>query len=201
MAKRNTTINDSLIKDMLETLENGHRFSVSLPFGAALHLDRKLPFICVYRDPKAHPDDLTERLISSEAAYFKSSWRPSQQARSIRLLKTLAESMQKEFGAFLIIEICPIAYEKEIDLTAPSFSPEFNIKLNRKAGLDQVAERLKKTLDQLSIQGHQSKSAIHYQKRVTSGEYGSLLSPAYMEKHKIYYISLEVSAANPKGVD
>ena len=187
------TINDSLITSMIEGLSKAGKFSADLPFGARFHIDRKLPFIFLHRLAKGPADPITERLMRSEASYFIASWRQSQRSRSIKLLKAYAAEMEKQFGSFLIIELW--ANNQLFDTTSidhDSLRPEFKIKLNRIDGLDTVAERFKKFLDRISIQGNKAYVQIDYLKRILNPHHGVLLSKSYFDSTQVHYLAIEV---------
>ncbi|MCB1985188.1 MAG: DUF1704 domain-containing protein [Burkholderiales bacterium] len=77
---------------------------LSLQDGGRVHIDRQLPFLCLYRIPR-ETDNGTVRLILGEAAYLVMPGNPDLDAVYKQLLKTIAEAQCKAFGAFLILEI------------------------------------------------------------------------------------------------
>ena len=54
----------------VERLARNERVRRSLPDKGRLHIDRQLPFLCVYRQPPNHVDAGTERLVQGEASYL-----------------------------------------------------------------------------------------------------------------------------------
>ncbi len=65
---------------MCERLEENKRVRRNLPVWGRVHIDRQLPFLCVYRRPVRGDDAGTERLVTSEAAYLIASGAGSLQA-------------------------------------------------------------------------------------------------------------------------
>ena len=59
----------SLAADAIAQLGKDKRVRLELPGGGRLQLDRRLPFLCVYRRP-AEADPGTEELVTSEMAYM-----------------------------------------------------------------------------------------------------------------------------------
>jgi hypothetical protein len=51
-------------------LEANKRIRRNLPRWGRIHIDRQLPFLCVYRQPTRRRDDGTERLIMGQPAYL-----------------------------------------------------------------------------------------------------------------------------------
>ncbi len=79
---------------------------LEFPHGGRLHLDRQLPFLCVYR--RADDDDAidrgTEQLVTCEACYMIIPPEPRSAARAIKLLREIVQYVAKQFGSFLLIE-------------------------------------------------------------------------------------------------
>ena len=88
MTAKPGVIDDRLIEAVKERLGDDLRIRRTLPEGGRLHIDRPLPFLCVYRRP-SDGDDGTDRLVTTEASYLTGSG----SARQARGLKKLAESV------------------------------------------------------------------------------------------------------------
>jgi uncharacterized protein (TIGR02421 family) len=86
-------------------LAGGHGIHRELPGLARLHLDRPLPFLCVYRSPVDREDAGTERLISAEAAWLKASGDPAVAGELSSFLHEVVEALSEHFGGFLLLEI------------------------------------------------------------------------------------------------
>lgn len=87
---------------IVERLAQNKQVRRSLPGWGRLHIDRQLPFICVYRKPEHRPDPGTDRLGVSSAAYLLAN----ESAGSLaQLLEPIVELMSERFGAFLLLEI------------------------------------------------------------------------------------------------
>lgn len=94
-----------LIESIRSRLDAGERVRRTLPAGGRLHIDRPLPFLCVYRSPIGDEDIGTRELLSGEASFLITSSAPSARKSVSALVQTIVESMQKRFGAFLIVEV------------------------------------------------------------------------------------------------
>ena len=62
-------ITDRFISGVCTRLERNEIVRRKLPIWGRLHIDRQLPFLCVYRKPLGAEDPLTGRLPLAEAAY------------------------------------------------------------------------------------------------------------------------------------
>jgi uncharacterized protein (TIGR02421 family) len=74
-----------------------------LPGGGLLNIDRKLPFIFVYRQPAGRSDTGTHQLLLGEASYLLALGASDELCSS--LVRALAEAGTAEFGSFLIVEV------------------------------------------------------------------------------------------------
>lgn len=74
-----------------------------LPGGGVLNLDRKLPFLIVYRQPPVREDEGTRQLVIGEAAYMVAD--DGGDAELPALVRALAEAGTEELGSFLILEL------------------------------------------------------------------------------------------------
>ncbi|AHM59777.1 hypothetical protein D770_07570 [Flammeovirgaceae bacterium 311] len=91
------------IQHIIQKIKNDEGVHEELPGGSLIHLDRPVPFICLYRFPRGEKKTPESTLLSTQPAYLYL------QEEDITLIKDflceLAESMQKRFGAFLMLEI------------------------------------------------------------------------------------------------
>ncbi|TFH66390.1 MAG: DUF1704 domain-containing protein, partial [Gemmatimonadales bacterium] len=67
-------------------IADGKRVRRTLPSGGRLHVDRPLPFLCVYRKPARRPDEGTDQLVTTEASYLVASGAPRHREELRRLL-------------------------------------------------------------------------------------------------------------------
>ena len=63
-------ISDDIIEKICEKLSDSKSVRRKLPGGGRIHVDRHLPFLCLYRYPQNHDDSGTERLLLGQAAYI-----------------------------------------------------------------------------------------------------------------------------------
>ncbi|MCB0226499.1 MAG: flavohemoglobin expression-modulating QEGLA motif protein, partial [Anaerolineae bacterium] len=59
-------ISVDLIDKIRTLLSQGKRVRYTLPQDGRLHIDRPLPFLCVYRRPAMGPDPGTDQLVTGE---------------------------------------------------------------------------------------------------------------------------------------
>jgi uncharacterized protein (TIGR02421 family) len=68
-------------------------------------MDRQLPFLCVYRRPVRGDDSGTDRFATSEPSYLICSGRKNLEPGVAALVRSVAETMVEQFGAFLLLEL------------------------------------------------------------------------------------------------
>ena len=98
-------ITDNLIEEIVARLERGQRVRRTLPDGGRLHVDRRLPFLCLYRRPTQRADAGTRRLVEGEAAFLAATDGKHARKDLSSLVEKLAGVMSARFGAFLLVEI------------------------------------------------------------------------------------------------
>jgi uncharacterized protein (TIGR02421 family) len=104
-----------------------------------IHIDRQLPFLCVYR--RRSDDPGTHRLVMGEASYLIAPGAGRHRPGVVGLVQAVVHAMAPEFGAFLVVEVW--AGPADADPAAP---PTFRIHAPRSAALagsvDVLAQRL-----------------------------------------------------------
>ena len=93
------------INDLTERLSRNQRIRRSLPGKGRLHIDRQLPFLCVYRRPEDFEDSGMERMVVGEAAYLKISADKKTHQNVFELITKIVDVLVQEFGVYLILEI------------------------------------------------------------------------------------------------
>ena len=86
-------------------IRNGGQLRRRLPGQGRLHIDRHLPFLCVYRYPVEGADPGTERLLYGEAAHLLAPGLPACHEPLNRLVQAVAAIQRSHCGAFILLEI------------------------------------------------------------------------------------------------
>jgi uncharacterized protein (TIGR02421 family) len=115
---RPVEITARLTREISRRLADSKSVRRQLPEWGRVHIDRSLPFLCVYRRPTYRSDEGTDRLVSTEASYLTISGARRHHASLQNLVETIAETLSRQFGAFLVLEIW-----SELDAASPP-SPE-----------------------------------------------------------------------------
>ncbi len=127
MIERNA-ITDQFIHAICERLVENKRVRRTLPIWGRVHIDRQLPFLCVYRRPLVRIDAGTDRVVTSEASYLFASGVRRLHAGLAELVRAIAQILVDRFGAFLILEIWAGETTGDDELASPEVSkPRFRI--------------------------------------------------------------------------
>ena len=114
---------DKFIASITKSLRENSWVRRKLPGWGRLHIDRRLPFVCVYRRPVQRADPGTKSLLLGEASYLLASGEPDQYAHLSRLVQEIARVQGAAFGAFLVLEIwaeeAPSAEPPTFHIVAP----------------------------------------------------------------------------------
>lgn len=155
IVKAKNEIASSLIDEVCERLARNERVRRSLPGKGRLHIDRQLPFLCVYRQPPDDVDAGTERLVQGEASYLIAPGGSTLRRSVSKLLREIARTLSNEFGAFLIVEIWSAPEGgKANDPAVPSVLPTFSIHAAATAKMTGLVDVLEKRLKQVKVLKH-----------------------------------------------
>ena len=100
-----TPITEALIAEIIARVSRDMRVRRFFAGGGRLHLDRRLPFLCVYRKPEGCDDEGTAQLVSAETSVLHVSGDASSLHSTRLLTRRLAETISEYFGGLLIVEI------------------------------------------------------------------------------------------------
>ncbi|MEW6472393.1 MAG: tyrosine/phenylalanine carboxypeptidase domain-containing protein [Actinomycetota bacterium] len=112
----------AFIVSVAQRLDAGRGVRRSVP-GGWLHMDRPLPFLCVYRHRPEGAIDGAERLVLSQASHLSISDDPAVAPATRRLVAALGERLSSRFGAFLLIELWPEPGGETFRVHAPPTEP------------------------------------------------------------------------------
>ena len=159
MASTNT-ITDQFISQVDARLSENRRVRRNLPIWGRVHIDRQLPFLCVYRRPTRRQDEGTERLIMGQPSYIIASGHRTLGASLSQLVGSIMQSMSSVFGSFLIVEIWS-GLEDDLQREADSVlsTPAFSIVVPDCDGLENTIETLENELANIAV--HQTRATVN----------------------------------------
>lgn len=107
------SLSDEFIDAVCHRLTQERPVRRALPGDGRLHIDRRLPFLCVYRDAASADDSRrsrrrAERLLArGEGAYLIAPGGEENAARVSQLVEAVVRAQADAFGAFLLMELWP----------------------------------------------------------------------------------------------
>jgi uncharacterized protein (TIGR02421 family) len=146
-----TEITDRFIRGVTARLSENKRVRRRLPVWGRVHIDRALPFVCVYRQPRHHGDEGTDRLATTEAAYLNATGLAAHHAGLSRLIRGIAETMSGQFGAYLILELWALPSENDRSPDENDGVPGFRIVVPPDKRLDALAGFFETALKRIKL--------------------------------------------------
>lgn len=158
LTANNAGIDDAFIAEVRTALAQKRYLRRRLPGWGRIHIDRPLPFVCVYRRPADHPDAGTRRLLLGEAAYILAPGGAEELAGLRRLIAAVTASQVAAFGATLLLELWAPAQAA----TAPGFC----LVAPRRQAPSRFLESLESALLAMQVAGRRPGVDVAYREQV-----------------------------------
>jgi uncharacterized protein (TIGR02421 family) len=191
VSARIKTISHRFIESVTNALADNKQVRRSLPIWGRVHIDRQLPFLCVYRQRSRDVNTFSERLIMGEASYMIATGNRLQQKQLSGLVKNIASTLKKNFGAFLILEIW-ISNELEADADLSPLKPLFKIHISKKSSITSTIEALEKSLIKIRIRKNRPLISVAQNSRISPPGLSQLISKADLLDLGIHLIGIEL---------
>lgn len=144
---KSASITPAFIEQICGRLADGHRVRRTLPDSGRLHIDRQLPFLCVYRQPGQRDDPGTAELVMGEAAYLIVSAKAGMHKSTTALVTAICTTMKEAFGSFLLVEIWTMTAEATAVVgDGNTTAPTFEINLPKQHQLGATVEAFERAL-------------------------------------------------------
>ena len=197
MSKRSTTVHDLItdrfIRTVCERLTDNKRVRRNLPVWGRVHIDRQLPFLCLYRRPTSGMDPGTERLATSEASYLIASGDRKIQIGLTELVHAVARTMVDQFGAFLILEVWSGAAGDDLEPTPPSgLKPRFRIVVPKDANLGEFVDKFDEALSGIKVAKQLAQVEVTQAARCCPKPFAPILSASAANGLRCNVLGLEV---------
>ena len=187
-------ISDRFIRTVCDRLAENKAVRRTLPDRGRLHIDRQLPFLCVYRYPPKYEDTGTERLVMGQPSYLIASGDKRIHESLSKLIENIAQTLSHEFGAFLILEIWSAdKSENDNDADTLRVAPEFRIAAQSNLSPFRTVETLTEVLRRVRIRKQEAVVKMVRSRKIASSGLPALLPPQVCEEIGCTIIGLEVS--------
>ncbi len=134
-----------------ERLAASKRVRRRLPEWGRVHIDRALPFLSLYRRPPSRKDPGTDRLVTTEAAYLIASGSRRLHGDLSELVRKIADTLSRQFGAFIILEVWAAPAEESLKGAEADSRPAFRIVSSRDERLDPIVEAFDRALSSIKL--------------------------------------------------
>ena len=182
------------IHELAERLSRNQRIRRALPGKGRLHIDRQLPFLCIYRRPEDFDDSGMERLVIGEAAYLKFSADKKNRKNVSELVNKIVNILVQEFGAFLILEIWSMRdWQKVTPIKEGLRKPVFRIFSDLDRTPRSTLETLWLELRKIRVSDRPSLTSVIDSKKVAPPGNQPILAADSAKKLSCYLIGLEIS--------
>lgn len=131
------------LDEVSERLRSGKAVRRTLQPWGRLHVERSMPFFCVYRRPPGAEDRATQQLITSQAAYLLAPGGKDSARDVARITHALAAVAADDFGACLIVEVSAASGNGD--------APLFRIVKPRREETASTVDELEAALTRVSI--------------------------------------------------
>jgi len=185
---KSVRIASELIEKVKRELAANRPVRERLPGGGLIHIDRQLPFVCIYREPGERDDVGTRKLVQSEASYIIAG----AQEDVSPLVEAVALTLRGVFGTFLIVEIWSLPYTDFPKEIVERRRPAFRIFSDRPSELLSTVETLYSRLEQISLHRMQASVELVEVKEASPEGMDPLLSEDLRKNEGIYLLGIGV---------
>lgn len=192
--KEETLISADFIHEITLRLKEGKQVRRTLPGKGRLAIDRKLPFLFIYRHPRSEADSGTEQLIKGEASYLVVPAAPRYRTGASSLVKAVVDVLSPGPGAFLLVEIWardePISI---IDSNNRRTAPQFTLQVPPNRIPVETIESIGKALKRITVSRNRGIVTTVYTNRPWPKKLSPLLRSAETIENNCYMVGIEVS--------
>lgn len=186
-------VTQSLIKVVCARLAANKRVRRTLADCGRIHIDRQLPFLCVYRSPDDRDDVGTRDFVKSEASYLFASGSKDHAKNVLRLVDGVVSTLSPVFGAFLVVEIWSGSDEgEETDPRSPEVSPRFKVFGPGSSTVSSALETLVDQLKKIKVLKQSVEVDVERQERIAPPRLGPILTASRANELNCSVIGIEL---------
>ena len=152
MLKKERQITDKMVVLLCERLRENKRIRRNLPQFGRIHIDRQLPFLCLFRQREGRSEQDIQKFATSEASYIICSARKSLHSDLQKLIAAILKTQIDLFGTTLIMEIWSgPSIKADGPVSTELLKPHFQIYAPTGNSQGLFANDLKRTLERISV--------------------------------------------------
>lgn len=184
-------LSSAFIKQVGERLSTDQAVSSELQAEGYLHVERQLPFLCVYRRPVSHDDEGTEKLLLGQAAYLLSMAEADQQQLVTELVQQIAETQLKRHEGFLIVELW--ASDDEVaEANGQPVQPFFHLHAPRHNIANDLLDAFENALQKIRLRRRQAGVKVSFADDCSAPGLPPLLTKDQQQALKYVVLGLEI---------
>lgn len=185
---------DRLIRLVNTRLADNKRVRRTLPVWGRIHIDRQVPFLCVYRRPSDRPDPGTNRLVAGEASYLIARGSRRIQPGVRDLVRTVARTLSEHFGGCLVLEIWSARPDTANGNEPPVHRPPaFRVVIPRGTEEASFVHRFQEALGRIRVFRHRARVTVSLPTRCSPPGMVPLLTAADLSDMGCHLFGLEVA--------
>jgi len=185
------SISPKFVQTITARLAENKSVRRSLPTWGRLHIDRQLPFLCVYRKKTDSINSSPERLVTGEASYLIASANRNHTKQLSFLVRNIAETLRESFGAFLIVEVWVDSEKAEVN-PSELLIPKFKIISSKKTSILSTVETFSKKIKDIKIQKKRSEVEIVFSPKINPKGLPPIISAQEAKDIGCHVIGIEV---------
>lgn len=182
-----TTQTDVTVNKIIEKLKSGKGIHETLAGGSRIHIDRPLPFICIYRYPEGVKKSAHAKLIDAQPSFIQLHQEDEPIVRD--LLQNMAEIMRRRFGAVIFLEVWATT---DVEVTQSKKGiPLFNLYSSHSECKVSI-ETLEKELCEISVMQRFPSGVTMVHEEAFPSYRNMLVLPEVAETEGVQYVGLEI---------
>lgn len=196
-------ITDEFIQNVCEKIRKNKPIRMDLPGWGRVHIDRQLPFLCLYRLPTSRADIGTQKLVLSEASYIIADEALTANGLG-KLVEAIAKTISEECGAFLLIEVWSMCLpEEESEFSPQSHREVFTIVSKKRGLLTPEIETMKNRLSRVKVDNLTASVSIKHTTAITPQEMQPIIDTRSLSGTNCYMMGLAIKPIyqDQEGVD
>lgn len=188
-ADATNAITNKLIDEISQQLANNQAVRRKLHKYGRVHIDRQLPFLCLYRHPVDRNDQGTETLQLGQAAYLETTADPALQDQLSKLVSSIVKTQSAAFGGFLLIELWTSEEHEETEQPA---KPAFHLHAPRQNAPNKVLDDFENTLLKTNLRQQAASVEVSFEDDCSPPGLAPLLTAEQARQFECVILSLEI---------
>ncbi|WP_415405492.1 flavohemoglobin expression-modulating QEGLA motif protein [Sulfurovum sp. CS9] len=188
----NNIITDEFIQDVCKKIRKNKPVRMELPGWGRVHIDRQLPFLCLYRLPTNRGDVGTHKFVLAEASYIIADEALTDNGLG-KLVEAIARTISEECGAFLLVEVWSMCMpEEESGFSPQNHREAFTIVSKKRGLLTPEIETMKNRLSRIKIDDLTASIGIKYTTAITPQEMQPIIDTRSLSGTTSYMLGLAI---------